>query len=145
VYGVDSGTGAVMASGNGGRTWAERKPPAAVFDLAIDPESPRRVVVSTAGGIFGSADGGEHWRRLATDTAGLLAWPASGQLVLVDAQGAVSHSTDAGRSFTPVGGAIGGPPSAFAAAKGGLLAALGDGRVLRSSDGGATWTERARP
>lgn len=143
VYG--SSGDRIMVSDDDGRSWASRTPPADVFDLAIDPASPRRVVASTAGGIFGSGDAGGRWRRLAADRAGLLAWPKPETLVLVDGQGAVSRSADGGRTFASAGGSIGGPPSALVSAPDGLLAALGNGSVLRTDDDGSSWEVRATP
>ena len=145
VYGADSGTGQIMVSGDGGRSWTSRKPPADVYDLAIDPETPRHVVASTAQGIFTSGDAGGRWKPLAGGVAGLLAWPAARELVLVDQNGAVSRSQDAGRTFKATGGTIGSTPSAFVGARSGLLAALGDGTVLGSGDSGASWQVRAKP
>ncbi|MGI8624377.1 MAG: F510_1955 family glycosylhydrolase [Solirubrobacteraceae bacterium] len=145
VYGADSGSGAVMVSSDGGETWTRRKPPGDLYDLAIDPESPRHVVASTAIGIFTSRDAGARWRRVNGDAAGLLAWTGRSGLVLVDANGAVSRSDDGGRTFAPAGGVVGSTPSAFVATADGLLAALGDGTVLCSDDGGSSWQVRARP
>lgn len=143
VYG--SSAGGVMLSRDGGRSWKTRKPPADVFDLAIDPSMPTTVVASTAGGIFRSDDAGASWRAGAADFAGLLAWPTKGNLTLVDGKGAVSTSVDDGRTFAPTGGTIGATPVAFAAAPDGLLAARADGTVLQSRDAGATWQVRAQP
>lgn len=144
VYGFNGATGKLMVSTDGGREWVERTPPAAMFDLAIDPTDPRRVVASTERGVFISEDAGEGWRPMRDDVAGLLAWPASDGLFLVDGEGQVSRSADAGKSFEEVG-SIGGPPSAFVSSGKNLYAALGDGNVLRSTDGGANWRVRATP
>jgi hypothetical protein len=84
-----------MVSGDGGRQWTQRTPPAAMFELAIDPDDPDRLVASTEAGVFSSADAGKGWRRLRDDIAGLLAWPADDRLYLVDGQGQVQHSATA--------------------------------------------------
>lgn len=144
VYGFNSTTGKLMVSSDGGREWAERAPPAGVVDLAIDPADSRRIVASTERGTFVSPDGGNGWRPLDESIAGLLAWPAPKRLFLIDAQGRVSRSADAGKSFEAVG-TIGGQPAAFVNDRKQLYAALGDGRVMRSSDGGANWAVRAGP
>lgn len=144
VYGFDGASGKLMVSADGGRRWVARTPPAGVFDLAISPDDPMRVVVSTEKGIFSSTNAGEGWRPERSDTAGLLAWTAPDRLVLVNAEGQVSSSSDAGKSFAPVG-TIGGPPSAFVGDGDDLYAALGDGTVVRSTDGGAGWVVRATP
>jgi hypothetical protein len=144
VYGVDSGTGRLMASRDGGRSWDTRDTPAGVLDLAIDPRDAGRVVASTERGMFGSLDGGRRWRPLQGDVGGLLAWPAPRSLYLVDARGQVARSTDGGRRFAAVGDA-GGQPVAFAGVPGGLYVALADATVKSSGDGGATWAVRAVP
>jgi len=144
VYGFDGASGKLMVSADGGRRWVARTPPIGVFDLAISPDDPKRVVVSTEKGLFASTDAGKRWRPERSDTAGLLAWTAADRLVLVDGEGQVSSSSNAAKSFAPVG-TIGGPPSAFVADGEDLYAALGDGTVVRSTDGGAGWVVRATP
>jgi photosystem II stability/assembly factor-like uncharacterized protein len=144
VYGVNSAEGALMASRDGGHSWQRRTPPPGLFDLAIDPRSPRRLVTSTEQGIVGSVNAGEGWRPLSGDVAGLLAWPAPGRLYLVGGDGAVHVSHDGGRSWEPVG-SIGGQPAAFIADGDVLYAALADATVKRSTDGGRSWSIRAAP
>ena len=133
-----------MVSTDGGRQWAQRTPPAAMFDLAIDPRSPGQIVASTERGVFSSTNAGKAWRPLRDDTAGLLAWPTPDRLYLVDGQGQVHQSGDGGRQWRPAG-SIGGQPAAFIARESELYAALADSTVKRSTDGGATWTVRATP
>jgi hypothetical protein len=144
IYGYDGTQGRLMVSTDGGRRWAQRTPPAAMFDLAMDPGDPDRIVTSTERGVFSSADAGNSWQPLRDDTAGLLAWPAADRLYLVDGQGAVQQSGDGGRRWRPTGN-IGGQPVAFIAHDAELYAALADSTVKRSTDGGASWTVRATP
>lgn len=144
VYGVNSGDGALMASADGGRHWQQRRPPAGVFDLAIDPRSSQHIVVSTERGVFSSSDGGKGWRPLRDDLAGLVAWPAPDRLYLVGGDGSVQLSADGGRQWRPVG-SIGGEPAAFIAHGDELYAAVSDNTVKRSVDGGRSWTLRATP
>ncbi|CAA9526233.1 MAG: GH74 [uncultured Thermoleophilia bacterium] len=144
VYGVDSGTGAFLTSADGGQAWQQRTPPAPVFDLAIDPDDADAVVAATERGLFGSTDTGRTWRPLG-DTTGLLAWPADHRFFLVEGDGQVSRSSDAGRTFERTG-RIGGLPEAFAAnGERELYAALHGGEVLMSADGGANWRTRSTP
>jgi hypothetical protein len=144
VYGFDGTQGRLMVSSDGGREWAQRTPPAAMFDLAIDPRNPDRIVVSTEAGVFSSTNAGKGWRPLRDDIAGLLAWPAADALYMVDGQGQVQHSADGGRRWQFMG-RIGGQPAAFMAHEDELFAGLHDGTVKRSTDGGASWTMRATP
>jgi hypothetical protein len=144
IYGYDGTQGRLMVSSDGGRQWTQHTPPAAMFDLAIDPGDPDRIVASTERGIFSSADTGKGWRPLREDIAGLLAWPAAKALYMVDGQGQVQRSADGGRQWQPTGG-LGGQPAAFIGHGDELYAALADSTVKRSTDGGATWTVRAIP
>jgi hypothetical protein len=144
VYGFDGTQGGLMVSSDGGRRWAQRTPPAAMYDLAIDPRDDDRVVASTERGVFSSTDAGKAWRPLRTDTAGLLAWPAADRLYLVDGQGAVQRSADGGRRWNSTG-TIGGQPVAFIAHGSELYVALPDSTVKRSSDDGENWNISAAP
>lgn len=141
IYGFDGTQGRLMVSGDGGRSWQQRKPPAGVFGLAIDPKRSSRVVASTENGLFISNNEGRDWRALRDDLGGLLAWPARDRLYLVDGQGQVLLSSDAGANWQTQG-SIGGQPAAFIAHEDELYAALADGTVKRSTDGGANWTVR---
>jgi photosystem II stability/assembly factor-like uncharacterized protein len=144
VYGVDSGSGRLMVSGDGGESWAERSRPAPLIDLATDPGDPRHIVASGEGGLYRSSDGGRGWRRLGGEI-GLLAWPSRARLFHVNAAGTVSISEDQGASLRPLG-QIGGQPAAFAAhTERDLYAALPDGTVKQSTDGGRSWTVRSAP
>jgi len=144
VYGFNGIQGRLMVSPDAGRQWANRTPPAALYDLAIDPRDPDHIVASTERGVFSSADAGETWRPRRDDRAGLLAWPAADRLYLVDGRGQVQRSADGGRAWQPIG-SIGGQPVAFIAHGADLYVALADSTVKRSSDGGANWMVRASP
>jgi hypothetical protein len=144
IYGYDGTQGRLMVSSDGGRQWTQRTPPAAMFDLAVDPRDSDQIVASTERGVFSSADAGKGWRLLRDDIAGLLAWPAADALYMVDGQGAVHRSGDGGRQWRTEG-SIGGQPAAFIAHGSDLYAALTDGTVERSTDGGGGWTVRATP
>lgn len=144
VYGFDGTQGRLMVSGNGGRRWQQRRPPAGVFGLAIDPTNASRIVAGTEQGLFASKGEGRRWRPVNNTLAGLLAWPERDQLYLVDGQGQVLLSRDAGGNWQTQG-SIGGQPAAFMAHEDELYAALTDGTVKRSTDGGANWTVRTTP
>jgi photosystem II stability/assembly factor-like uncharacterized protein len=141
VYGFDGLQGRLMVSSDGGRNWQPRTPPAGVFALGIDPDNSSRIVASTERGLFVSKNEARDWRALRQDLAGLLAWPTQDRLYLVDGQGQVQVSSDAGESWQKRG-RIGGQPAAFTAHEDDVYAALADGTVKRSTDGGATWTVR---
>ena len=144
VYGVNSADGQFLASEDGGRTWKERTPPAAVIDLAPNAEQPEELVASTERGMHLSRDGGATWRPLAPDVGGLLARTAGGTLFVVEGEGGVLRSDDGGSSFTGAGD-VGGQPAAFAAHEDELYVALHTNEVKVSTDGGRSWTLRVAP
>jgi DNA-binding beta-propeller fold protein YncE len=143
VYGFDSSTGRFLASRDGGQTWAELpEPPGTLVDVAIDPRNADRLIASTDSGLSASSDGGRRWRRLGAQIA-LVAWAAPERLFILDSEGQVAVSSDGGRSFRPTGH-VPGEPAAFAAAGNDLYVALADNRIMRSGDGGASWSLRTQ-
>ena len=137
-----------LVSDDGGETWDERSPPAGLVSLAISPDDPEQIVAGVQGGpaddgLYASDDAGKGWQPLA-EKVGLLAWTTSGSIFLVDAAGVVSASGDGGESWEKTG-EIGGQPAAFEAPGDDLYAALHDGTIKRSTDGGRTWSVRSRP
>jgi photosystem II stability/assembly factor-like uncharacterized protein len=144
LYGYDATGGRLMVSEDHGASWSERRAPAYVIDLATDPEDPERIIASTERGLLLSDDDGRRWQALGSDDRiGLLAWPQEDRLYMIDAEGAVYVSGEAGRRWQRVG-RIGGQPAALVAESDRkLIAALADGTVMRSTDGGAAWSVRA--
>ena len=148
VYGYDSSNDRLMMSADAGRTWEEAERPAPLVDLAADPKDSLHVIASGVSdldqGLYESGDGGRNWERIG-DPVGLLAWPAHDRLFLVDGGGGVFLSMNAGRRFERRG-EIGGQPAALLGqAADELYAALHDGTIKRSIDGGVTWTVRSTP
>ena len=140
VYGFNGLNAQLMISDDGGESWQTRQPPGDLIDLAIDPDDPDRVLASTARGLALSENGADSWEPVAAEI-GLLAWPSSDRLYLIDGAGAVSMG-EPGGELRQVG-EIGGQPVAFVAAgEQELYAALADGSVLQSGDGGSSWTQR---
>jgi hypothetical protein len=145
IYGWDATNARLMFSRDTGKTWTQRDAPGSVVDLAADPKSPTTVVAETDRGIYRSTDEGRTWKRVALGPIGFLAWPAVDRLYLVDASGGVAISRAQGARWKPKG-SIGGQPAAFlATSPSDLYAALADGVVKRSTDGGTTWTVRSKP
>lgn len=140
VYGFNGLSAQLMISDDGGESWQTRQPPRDLIDLAIDPDDPDRVLASTGRGLALSENGADSWEPVAAEI-GLLAWPSSERLYLIDGAGAVSAG-EPGGELRQVG-EIGGQPVAFVAAgQQELYAALTDGSVLQSRDGGSSWTQR---
>jgi hypothetical protein len=141
IYGVNSTDGQLLISDNGGRRWAPRTPPGPLLDLAANPNDPDHIVVSGEDALHVSRDAGQGWRPLATDRAGLLAWPARDALFLADATGRVHRSRDGGQTWKQVG-ETGEQPAAFAHHGRELYVALHTNEVKLSRDGARTWQTR---
>ena len=146
VYGYDASNDRLLVSGDRGRTWNELEKPGPLVDLAVDPQNDRRIVIASSGGLeeglFESRDGGKTWDRI-SEAVGLLAWPD--RLYLIGGGGQVFVSRDGGRRLEGQG-EIGGQPAALVAeGPSDLYAALHDGTIKRSTDGGQTWTVRSAP
>jgi hypothetical protein len=148
VYGYDSSNDRLMVSEDAGRSWLQVDRPAPLVDLAADPTNAEHVVAAGASdlarGLYESPDGGREWERIGNEI-GLLAWPARDRLFLVDVDGDVFVSRNGGARFERRG-SIGGQPAAFLGqTPDELYAALHDGTIMRSTDGGTTWAVRSTP
>lgn len=144
LYGLDSLNGRLLVSRDLGATWGRRKVPAPVYDLAPHPRRAGIVLASTERGIHRSTDAGKTWTRLG-DGVGLLSWPQSDRLYLVDQGGQVFESPDAGSRWRRSGTLPGQPTAFLAAGPREIYAALHDGTITHSLDRGASWLVRARP
>lgn len=115
VYAGVAGRG-LFRSANSGDSWKRVRglPPARVWATAIAPSDPRTIYASFAGqGLFRSADADASWR--------VVPRPLGGAVLAL-----VVHSITA-IAVSPVPGRV--------------YAATPDGRVFRSEDGGATWSD----
>jgi hypothetical protein len=136
------GQALVNVSGDGGRRFEARTPPAPVIDLEVDPRDPRRWIGSTAEGLIVSADEGQTWRQIDPTPNSRFAWPESDVLFRIDPGGPVKLSGDGGRTWEDRGSTGGEPQALFAADADHLYAALIDGTIKESRDGGRSWTDR---
>ena len=144
VYGFDATNERLMFSRDAGRTWAERRPPAPLADMAVNPSNLSHLIASGEGGLWTSTNEGRAW-AFEGEGVGHLAWPAPGRLYLVTTAGQARMSRDGGERWTTVGD-VGGAPAAFLAQTSReLYVALHDGTVKRSPDGGRTWAIRSTP
>ena len=139
------GEPAIDVSRDGGKTFESRRPPAALVDLEVDPDDPRRWVATTQTGIFTSTDQGASWRAREPNPNTRLSWPAGDALFRIDPGGPVKRSSDGGETWEDVGSTGGEPRALFAQSPTRLYVALLDGTLKESKDGGATWTDRVRP
>jgi hypothetical protein len=138
VYGHSGGT--LMVSEDK-KSWDERAQ-ISLADLAVSPEDPETLLVTTQEGVGRSTDGGRTFQRLAgAPVLVLVAWTDEGALVGVDPSGGVHVSDDDGASWTERGNA-GGQPAALTATDAKIFVATRDGRIVESSDGGSTFSTR---
>jgi photosystem II stability/assembly factor-like uncharacterized protein len=142
--------GIVLRTTDGGLTWEARESGVErrLYGVAFGSES-NALAVGLGGTILRSADGGGAWSPIAS---GADAWLADvafvdaerALVVGTDGAGAVAlRSSDGGRSFAPLELPEPGRGGLRSLGVHGELAlAVGDqGRILRSEDGGASWTD----
>lgn len=148
IYGFgsdfESGREQFLVSDDSGKSWSELEPPESLLSLAINPVDPDELLASGRHDLFRSEDAGRSWRSVEGEP-GLLSWPEPGALFLIDKNGSVLVSSETAGDWQPVGN-VGGPIAAFEATSADeLYAALHDGSIGESTDGGATWQVRSMP
>jgi len=141
VYGADSTSGAFMVSQDR-RTWETRSQPS-LLDFAVSPSDPEAIVGISERGVLRSADGGRTWDPVAAPPLTALAWGESG-LIGIAPDGAVLRAEDEATNWQQLA-SLAGPPEALHAEGATLYAAATDRGVLRSDDGGATWSTVVQP
>jgi hypothetical protein len=136
------GQAQVFVSEDDGRTWATKAAPLPIVAIEVDPSDSRRWIASTQSGIFRTTDGGETWREVEPIPNVRFAWAEGSDLYRIDPGGDVKVSSDRGESWKALG-STGGEPQALAVdADGTLYAALLDGTVAVSDDGGQSFSEQ---
>ncbi|MEU7739285.1 F510_1955 family glycosylhydrolase [Nonomuraea sp. NPDC049158] len=145
LYAFDSQTSKVWRSGDGGATWTQGAKDK-ILDLGVSANEPTRLYATTPEGLKVSEDGGVNFVEVTT--APLLSHVdalVTGLVVGAGADGRIHTSQDAGKTWTAVG-RLPGQATAFTAVdRQRLLAALEDGTVLESKDGGKTFTTAFAP
>jgi photosystem II stability/assembly factor-like uncharacterized protein len=136
-----AGVSQVLVSSDGGQRFATRVTPQPLVDLEVDPADPARWIASTEQGLFTTTDEGRTWRPRDPVASSRLAWDADGRLLRADVEGDVLLSRDGGVRWERQG-RVGPEPQALTAAGDALHAALLDGSIHVSRDGGRTWTVR---
>ncbi|WP_111136002.1 F510_1955 family glycosylhydrolase [Micromonospora deserti] len=136
VYGLDSTSGALMASSD--RVSWQTRSTVEAYDLAIDPHRPDTLLATTEQGMRRSTDGGRTWEPAGGPPAVLLHWSPR-ELVAVTADGTLVRSVDGAATWSSTAGRAPGAPVALTVHENVVYLATEEGRVLRSADAGATW------
>jgi photosystem II stability/assembly factor-like uncharacterized protein len=140
VYGS---TGGQLMVSEDKRNW-EQRASIPIADLAVSPDDPDTLIVTTQQGLGISTDGGRQFQALpGTPALFLLSWSEDGTLVGVDPNGTLHVSDDDGKTWSERGNA-GGQPAALTATDDEIFVATRDGQVVESSDGGNTFQIRYR-
>ena len=140
VYGYSGGQ---LLVSEDGETWDARAS-IALADLAISPEDPDTLVVTTQQGPGVSTDGGRTFRAVSdAPVLVLVTWTEGGELVGVDPEGGVHVSEDGGTTWTEQGDS-GGQPAALTATDDEVFVATREGDIVESDDGGTTFRTRYR-
>lgn len=145
LYAFDSQTGKVWRSADGGATWNQGTAKQ-VIDLGASAAQPYQLYATTPEGLLVSHDGGANFTAVGrTPLLSHVDVPAKGVLVGAGADGAIHTSDDGGATWVK-GGRLPGQASAFTAIDGQrLLAALKDGTVLESRNGGRDFSVAFKP
>jgi len=146
------GHGLVLRSDDNGGNWQKLPTPGdfAALDMAVEAGQP--VLVGQAGKAFQAADGGESWKPLDTGTGERLlsiATLSNGKQLAVGAFGTIVQRSPGSDSFSPISvdwEAIvedGFEPHLYDVIQtkaGTILIAAEFGMILRSNDGGKSWS-----
>lgn len=146
LYAFDAVLGAMLVSGDGGRTFREEfTPRGLITDFEVDPADPEVLLAATEDQLFRTDDGGAAWRPAATAPGIRVAWPAPGRLYRAEASGEVHRSADGGRTWEEAGTVPGAPAQFEAVSADELFLALEDGEIVHTTDAGASWTSVFAP
>lgn len=134
----------VLVSDDDGKTWETRAAPMPLTSLEVDPADSDRWLASTERGIFATDDAGQTWRQVEPTPHVRFAWHEDGELFRIDPGGPVKASADRGQTWDDRGSTGGEPQALEVDSEGTLYAALIDGTLMVSSDGGRTFDERIK-
>jgi photosystem II stability/assembly factor-like uncharacterized protein len=137
VYGYNSVSGQLLTSTD--RTTWKTRAAVALRDFDVSPADPKILLATTETGLQRSTDNGTTWAQVDGPPLLLLAWETSDRLWGITASGEVQRSTDGGSSWKP-SGRLAGQATAFATHDNTLYASVHERGILRSTDGGHTWS-----
>jgi hypothetical protein len=146
LYAWDAVLSAMLISKDGGRTFTENfTPRGLIIDFEVDPEDPQKIVAANEDQIFLTENGGQAWRPVVGAAGVRLAWTDADKLYRADQDGTFYVSPDGASSFQEVGKLEGEPYKIHALGPRELLVALSDGTIVKTSDGGRTWSTEFKP
>lgn len=146
VYALDSSSGVLMSSSDGGITWQERATvPARTVD--VSPTDPQRLLATTEAGLLVSDDGGATFTAHPIQPPELLVavdhvpaeGPASSQATVAGMDTVGQLWTFDGQTWTGPSVSVGGPPQAFTAVGPEVYLAATETEIVRTDDSGRSW------
>ena len=132
AHGWVAGAGRIMATSDGGRSWARQYAGPAALD-EVDFTDSAHGWAAGPGALLRTTDGGAHWTSLGLPRVSGQCLAAGSVHFLSPTAGYAVASL--GPPSTPAGSTGAGP-----AGTGGAGAGAAGGRLLRTSDGGQSWT-----
>ena len=145
IYAWDAGTGRVMVSTDGGRTWDTRST-LGLRDMVVHPDDPAVLLATTGQGLLRSEDGGRTWAAVpGTPTIAVLGWAAVTSMYGITPDGVVHRSTDGGSRWTEQGSVQGEPEALYVDDRDGretIYVGISPATILVSTDGGTSFTTR---
>jgi hypothetical protein len=140
TWGLNAMTGELVTSTDL-RTWDTlARPRTQTYDVAVSPHDADTLLLTTQEGPFLSTDGGASFAPMAgAAPVALVSWADDGTLVGVEAGGGV-HVLPAESDAWESRGDLGAPPEAVHAVDAQTVYAAADGKLWRSTDGGATFS-----
>ena len=148
VYGLDSSSGALMASADGGRTWQIRATvPARIVD--VSPTEPQRLLATTEAGLMLSDDGGATFSEDTAQPPRLLVLvdhipadgPASSEATVAGLDTTGKLWTFDGQAWTGPSVSVGGAPHAFTALGPDAYLAATETGIYRTDNAGRSWQQ----
>jgi len=142
VYGLNAMTGQLLVSDDM-KSWQELNQ-VSIADFAVSPKDADTLVATTEQGLAITTDAAKTFQGV--DGAPLMvfvSWAEDGTLAGVTPDGVVYTSTDPTGEWTKRG-SLGAQPEAFTAASAEELYAAANATVVRSTDGGVTFTALTR-
>ena len=139
--------GTIVRTTDRGATWQPvRGGGGALRDVAFAPEGTRGIAVGDGGVILRSDDGGASWSPVAAGTSVVLqgvTFGSDGRAWIVGNLSTVLHETESGtfEDLSPPDTATANLHAVMIDPRGRIWAVGRQGQVIRSDDGGASWTQ----